>query len=316
VRPVPVTVAASVETSLLERLREDPRVALTAVDASDEESLIAAIAEAHVVVTRAYNPMSARVIDAAPSLALIIQGTSGTDNIDEQAAGSRGIRVENLPGLNANAVAEYVIGCMISLTRGIPEYTAALRAGGWPRSDCARKRELRSHTLGIVGLGRVGRRVAELARPFGIRCIGYDPYIDDIAFSAHGVERIFSLDALLHRSHVVTMHVPLTEETRGMLDADAIGRMQPEAIVINASRGAVADAGALVEALLDGRLGGLVLDVFDTEPPATRWPDDPRLIVTPHIAGCSGDSKEAIALRIYEIIDEYLSSPEMAIPSR
>lgn len=315
-RPVPITVAASVEPSLLARLRDDARVELTAVDATDENSLVAAIGDAQIVVTRAHNPMTARVLDAAPRLALIIQGTSGTDNIDEEAARRRGIRIESLPGLNANAVAEYVIGCMISLTRGIPGYTAAVRAGRWPRADCAKRRELRSHILGIAGLGRVGRRVAHLARSFGVTCIAYDPYLDEEVFATAGVERVPSLETLIRRAHILTMHVPLTNETRGMIGAGEIALMRPGGFFINASRGAVVDTSALLEAMLADRIGGLALDVFEVEPPMTQWPADPRLILTPHIAGCSGDSKESIASAIYEVIEEYLGSPAIATPSR
>jgi phosphoglycerate dehydrogenase-like enzyme len=295
-------IAADVDRSLLTRAHADGRFAIIDRPVKSEEELVAIAGDCEILVTRSYNRVTKRVIDAAPGLELIAQGTSGTDNIDMEAARARGIAVLNMPGENANAVAELVIAFMIALTRTVPAYDREMRARIWGRDDCATRHELRHHRLGIVGLGQVGMRVARLAGAFGMRVSAYDPYISDDDFAQRGATRVPSLDALLRASDIVTLHVPYTPETRVMIGANEIGSMPPGAIVINAARGEVLDVDAALDALSRNILGGLALDVYDPEPPARQWPDDPRLILTPHIAGCTTEAKSAIGAKLYEKI--------------
>src|SRR5205823_2627888 len=173
---------------------------------------------AHVRVTRA-------LLEAAPRLELIAQGTSGIDNIDVAAARERGIEIINLPGENANAVAEMVLAFMLMMTRTIPRYTEEMRRGEFHRDDCATRHELRHYRLGIVGLGEVGRRVARLAGAFGVSVTAYDPYISDADFAARGATAAASLDVLLESSDILTLHVPLTAETRRMIAAPQLARL-------------------------------------------------------------------------------------------
>ncbi|MDP9362264.1 MAG: NAD(P)-binding domain-containing protein [Acidobacteriota bacterium] len=298
-------IAADVDRSFITRAHADGRFEIVDRPVKSEDDLASIVGDCEILVTRSYNRVSKRVIDAAPALELIAQGTSGTDNIDTEAARERGIAVLNMPGENANAVAELVVGFMISLTRTVPAYDREMRSRVWGRDDCATRHELRHHRLGIIGLGQVGMRVARLAAAFGMRVTAFDPYISDDDFAHRGVSRAITLEALLPESDIVTLHVPCTMETRGMIGANEIASMPRGAIVINAARGEVLDVDAALAALARNGLGGLALDVYDPEPPTRTWPDDPRLILTPHIAGCTTEAKSAIGAKLYEKIVEF-----------
>jgi len=295
-------IAADVDQSLRTRAHADGRFEIIDHPVNSEEELASIVGDCDILVTRSYNRVSKRVIDAAKKLELIAQGTSGTDNIDMEAARARGIAVINMPGENANAVAELVIGFMIALTRTVPRYDREMRAGEWTRDGCASRHELRHHRLAIVGLGQVGMRVSRLATAFGMRITAFDPYISDQDFADRGAVRVTSLDALLRDADILTLHVPFTPETRTMIGAKEISSLPFGAILINAARGEVLDLDAALDALHRNALGGLAIDVYDPEPPTRTWPDDPRLILTPHIAGCTTEAKSAIGAKLYEKI--------------
>lgn len=297
-----VLIAADVDPSLIDRLKADPRFEVRLEFVTDEEMLTSAVKLAEVLITRAHNRVTGKVLAAATDLQLIAQGTSGVDNIDEEAARVRNIALISLPGENANAVAEFVIGQMIALTRTIPFYHRSMVERQWLRNDCATRSELRAHRLGIVGLGRVGGRVSALAAGFGIIARAFDPYLTPEVCQQRGATKIDSFHELLGTSDVVSFHVPLTGETRGMLGETEVSLLPRGAVVINASRGEVTDIDALLKGLESGHLGGLALDVYESEPPDRRWPDTPRLILTPHIAGCSRESKQSIGESLYRRI--------------
>ena len=302
--PKRLLIAAEADRTLVARAKADARFDVVDRPVRTEEELAAIVGECEVLVTRSYNRVTKRVIDAAPHLELIAQGTSGTDNIDAAAAAARGIAIINLPGANANAVAEWVIGCAIALTRTVPAYTSEMRRGVWNRDDCATRHEMRHYRLGIVGLGQVGSRVARYAAAFGMKVSAYEPYIGEFP------ERVASLDELLRASDIVTLHVPLTDKTRGMIGAAEIAAMPRGAILINAARGEVLDTTTALSALARNHLGGLALDVFDPEPPTGTWPDDPRLILTPHIAGGTHEARASIGELLWSRICEFILSRE------
>ncbi|HET7436252.1 MAG TPA: NAD(P)-dependent oxidoreductase [Thermoanaerobaculia bacterium] len=299
-------IAADVDRTFVERVKADPRFAVTDHPVRTEEELLAAIGDAEILVTRAYNRVTKRVLDAAPHLELIAQGTSGIDNIDAIAAQQRGIGIVSLPGENANAVAELVLGFMLAMTRTVPFYTREVVAGRWQRDDCATRHELRHHLLGIIGLGQVGLRVARLARAFGMNVQAYDPYLTAGDFTDRNATRIESLHTLLATSDIVTLHVPLLDETRSMISSNELATMKNGAYLINASRGEVLDQQAALQSLATNHLGGLAMDVYDPEPPQNKLPDDPRLILTPHIAGCTFECKAAIGERLYEKVVKWV----------
>jgi phosphoglycerate dehydrogenase-like enzyme len=294
--------AADIDRSFYERAAQDVRFQIVDRPVRTEDELAAIVGDSQILVTRSFNRVTRRVIDAARQLELIAQGTSGTDNIDAVAARERGIAIVSLPGENANAVAELVIGFIIALTRTVPASTGELAAGVWNRYDCSSRHELSHFSLGIIGLGEVGRRVSRLANVFCMRVQAFDPYISDADFVERQASRVRSLDELLRTSDIITLHVPLTVETRRMIAAPQLAAMRRGAILINAARGEVLDQTAALAALAANRLGGLALDVFDPEPPTTGFSDDPRLILTPHIGGCTFEAKAAIGAKLYEKI--------------
>lgn len=292
-----ILVAADVDRSLDERARGDARFEVVRRPVRTEAELAEIVGDAEVLVTRAYNRVTRRVLEAAPKLELIAQGTSGIDNIDLDAARERGIHVIHLPGVNANAVAELVLGFMIAMTRTVPFYTREVVRGAFSRDDCAARHELRHFRVGIVGLGNVGSLVANSARAFGMQVNAYDPYVAEA--------RVPTLDELLTKSDILTLHVPLTDETRKMIGAREIALLPRGSYLINASRGEVLDQNAALDALRNDHLAGVALDVFDPEPPVEPLPDDPRLILTPHVAGCSYEVKTTVGGKLFEKIAEY-----------
>lgn len=244
---------------------------------------------------------------ALPRLKVISVHGAGFDQVDLDAANELGILVVNAPGANADSVAELVIGFIVALLRRIPEGDRHVRErGGW-REDRFVGRELRGRLLGIVGIGNVGGRVARLAQAFGARVITCDPYIAESAIPA-GVPRV-GYEELLRRADIVTFHVPLSDETRNMLDADTLRLTKPGVYVLNTSRGGVVNEDALADGLANGHIAGAALDVFAVEPPTKARPrvlDRPNLITSPHIGGSTVESLENVARVAAEEIAVFL----------
>jgi D-3-phosphoglycerate dehydrogenase len=299
-----VVIAADVDRSFDERAQGDERFEIVRRPVKSEEALAEVVGDAQVLVTRAYNKVTRRVLNAAPNLELITQGTSGIDNVDLDAAAERGIRVIHMPGVNANAVAELVLGFMISLTRTVPFYTSEVVRGAFGRDDCATRHELAHYRVGIVGHGNVGSLVSRLASAFGMRCYAYDPFITDFGAAT----RVATLEELLATTDILTLHVPLTPETRTMIGAQQLAALAPGSYLINACRGEVLDLDAALAALASNHLAGVALDVFDPEPPNRTFPNDPRLILTPHIAGCSWEVKTTVGGKLFEKIAAFYSA--------
>lgn len=229
----------------------------------------------------------------------------GLDNIDVAACQARGMQVIPATGANAASVAEYVVAGAMLLLRGAWQSSAAVAAGDWPRSALSNGREVAGKRLGLVGFGSIGQLTARLARAVGMQVWACDALLsaDDAAWSA--VRRV-GLDELVAGCDVVSLHVPLVDSTRGLIDAARLASMKPGAVLINSSRGGIVDEFALAAALRSGRLGGAAIDVFDHEPlPAQpHFMDCPNLLLTPHIAGVSAESNqrvsELIATRVLE----------------
>jgi D-3-phosphoglycerate dehydrogenase len=203
------------------------------------------------------DPVTASVIDAGP-LRVVVKFGSGTDNIDIEAARERGVRVEVTAGANARSVAELTIGLLLTLARHIAFHDRLLRSGGWTRRTGM---ELAGRLLGVVGYGAVGKEVAGLARGIGMRVMAHDPLVTEAE-----VPRV-DLSTILSTCDAVTLHVPLQEETRGLIGPAELALMQPHALLVNTSRGGIVDEHALAEALSSGRLGGAAIDTFEEEPP-------------------------------------------------
>lgn len=264
------------------------------------DCLAAAVAKAVALIVRNRTRVDAALLAAAPRLRVVGRLGVGLDNIDLAACTARGVRVIPATGANADAVAEYVIAALLILLRGAYGATARIAAGAWPRADLV-GREAQGRLLGLVGFGDIARRVVPRARALGMRLAAHDPLV-----AAEEMRRLevapMPLEALLAAADVVSLHVPLTAATRGLIDARRLGLMRPEAVLINTARGGIVDEEALVAALRAGRLGGAALDVFAREPPEQpeRFAEVPNLLLTPHIAGVTQESNRRVSFMIAE----------------
>ena len=277
--------------------------------------LRARVVAADALVVRNRTQVNAALLAGAPALKVVGRLGVGLDNIDVDACRARGIEVIPATGANALAVAEYVIGAAMLLLRGAYSSSAAVASGNWPRAALSSGRELSGKTLGIVGFGGIGRLVARVGRALGMRVIGSDPQVPPLSAvwrdeGAEGRE----LDALLTEADVVTLHVPLVDATRHLIDAARLARMKPDAILINTARGGVVDEAAVAVALKSGRLGGAALDVFEQEPLAAGSPlaGCPNLLLTPHIAGVTAESNARVSTLIAEKVAAALARIDAA----
>lgn len=256
------------------------------------EALAAALTDARAIVVRNRTQVRPSLLAGAPRLKVVGRLGVGLDNIDVAACQARGIAVCPATGANDIAVAEYVVTAAMMLLRAAWFATRRVAAGEWPRMEMI-GRELYGQRLGLVGLGAIACETAVRARVLGMEITAFDPYLSPCHESWTGVQRR-DLGELLGASDVVSLHVPLTAETRSMIDARALSLMKPRAVLINAARGGVVDELALVDALRAGRLGGAALDVFEHEPldagHGARFAGVPNLILTPHIAGVTAQS--------------------------
>lgn len=296
-----VLVSDPLSASALAALRTAPGVAVEEVRGLSEDALLPLVRDQDAWIVRGATQVTRRLIGGASRLRWIARAGAGLDNIDVAAAKERGIAVLNVPGANAVAVAELVFGLLIGLFRQIPAADASMRGGGWEKSRF-KGRELRGKTIGIVGLGKIGRAVAARAKAFEMACVGHDPLVPDAEARAIGVEPL-ALDALLARADVVTLHAPMTPQTRGMIDAGRIARMPKGAVLVNAARGGLVDEAALLAALRSGALGGAAFDVFAEEPPADRaLVSLPNVVSTPHIGAATVEAQEAVGEEIVRLL--------------
>ena len=262
------------------------------------------------LIVRNRTQVTEALLAAAPDLACVGRLGVGLDNIDMAACESRGVTVYPATGANNLSVAEYVITAAMTLLRRAWLSNAAMLAGEWPRQACA-GRELAGKTLGLIGFGAIARDTARLARSLGMEIVAFDPFVQ-AGDPGLGGTRLLSLDEVLARSDVVSLHVPLTNETRHLIGESALRRMRKDAIVVNAARGGVVDEAALAAALEDGRIGGAALDVFETEPltaeAAERFAGLSNLVLTPHIAGVTEESNTRVSALIAERVLVHLGT--------
>ena len=278
----------------------------------DEAALAAALADADGWIVRNRTQVRGAALAAARRLRVVGRLGVGLDNIDLAACAARGIEVIPATGANAESVAEYVLAMAMILLRGAAYLsTAAVAAGRWPRQMLSQGREVSGKTIGLVGFGSIGRVTARKVAAMGMRVVAYDPVVpdDSPAWAEHGVTPL-PLDELLARSDVVSLHLPLTDSTRGLLGEARLARMKAGAILINSARGGIVDEAALARALSSGRLGGAALDVFDREPLAAGsvLAEAPNLILTPHVAGVTLESNERVSGIIAERVASFLGS--------
>ena len=263
--------------------------------------LMAVAADADAVIVRNRTQVRGELLAACQKASVIGRLGVGLDNIDVAACEARGIQVIPATGANALAVAEYVVGTAMLLLRGVYLSSALVATGKWPRTALSNGREISGTCLGLIGFGGIGRLTARLAHGLGMTVIAHDPMLSEgsAVWSETGV-RCASLDQLITTADVISLHVPLTPGTANLLSAGCIARMRPGAVVINTSRGGIADEAAVAAALREGRLGGAAFDVFEPEPLASgnAWEDCPNVILTPHVAGVTAQSNVRVSTLI------------------
>lgn len=263
------------------------------------------IGDYHGLVIRSATKVTAEIIEAAKNLRVIGRAGSGLDNVDKEAATKRGIVVMNTPGGNTITTAEHTIAMMFSLARNIPQATASMKEGKWEKKKFMGV-ELFNKTLGVVGLGNIGSQVAKRAIALGMNVIGYDPFLSDEKARQLGLEKV-SLDELFERSDFITLHTPLTDETRNLINKETIAKMKDGVRIINCARGGIVNEKDLYEALESGKVAGAALDVFEKEPPEDlTLVRHPKVICTPHLGASTKEAQENVAVAVAEQIIDYL----------
>ena len=270
-----------------------------------KNGLAAELADADALVVRSAVQADAKLLESAPKLRVIGRAGVGVDNIDTDAATHRGIVVMNTPGANAVAVAELTLGLMISMARSIPRANSSMHAGQWDKKSL-QGQELRGKTLGIVGLGRIGLEVARRARAFGMKLIGYDPFISPVVARENEVTLV-PIDEIFKSSDYLTLHVGLTTQTEGLINATSLAIMKKGIRIINCARGELIVEDALAAAIKSGHVAGAALDVFHQEPlKQSDFHALDNVLLSPHIAGATDEAQEAIGIQLAMQVRDYL----------
>lgn len=297
-----VLVTDKVNLSGLHPLTDDDLYSVVSIDDSAGEEFFSALGAAQALIVRSATTVSSELISRASALKAIGRAGVGVDNVDIPAASERGIAVFNAPGGNTLAAAELTVGLILSLARKIPQADASLRSGRWDRAEF-KGVELAGKTLGLIGAGRIGGEVAVRCRAFAMDVLVYDPYLSASRADELGAELV-GLEVVLERADFISIHVPLSDETRGIVGADALAAMKTTAFVVNASRGGVVDEEALATALVDGVIAGAALDVYEREPLDSDSPlrQAPNLVLTPHLGASTAEAQEGVATEVAEKI--------------
>ena len=296
----------------LELLRAVPGFDVQDVAGKGAEALDRALPEAVVLVVRSETKVTAELMAKAPRLRIIARAGMGVDTIDLAEANHRKIAVLTAPGANANSAAEFTFALLLGLVRKMPGAAASLGAGAWDRKSFEGT-ELRGKTLGLVGMGRVGSGVAEIARGFGMEVEAYDPRLTQHEVDPLGVT-LLPLEDVLRNADIVSLHATLTPETRHLLDDAHLAVMKRGVVIVNTSRGALIDDAALVRALRSGHVAGAALDVYDPEPLAADsiLRGAPNVLLTPHLAASAREAQTRVALEIAEAVRAVLLNGDLS----
>lgn len=301
---VQIVVADQLPASAVDRLRR-PGWSVVITAGQDAAARDAALATADALVVRSATKVTSALLEKAPRLRVVARAGTGVDTIDVEAATARGILVINAPGANSVSVAELALALALSLVRHVPAADASMKGGQWEKSKFTGD-ELSGRTLGLVGFGRIGREVALRARAFDMTVLTADPYLSAEAAQAGGAELV-SLDELLGRADLISLHAPATAETRQIINRDTLARVKKGARLINTARGELIDTAALVDALKSGQLAGAAIDVFEVEPPTDSTLQLlPQVIATPHIAASTREGQERVGLDTVDALCEFL----------
>ena len=272
-----------------------------------EDAMIEASRDADAIIVRSGAKVTAKVIEAAPKLKVVGRAGVGVDNIDIPAASKRGVVVMNTPGGNTVSTAEHAFGLMMSLSRKVPQAHASIMAGKWDRKSF-QGTELNKKTLAVLGMGRIGTEFAKRAQAFGMTVIAYDPYLSANRAEVLKVELRDNLDDAVKDADFITMHMPLTPETKHMLNEQRLRLCKKGVRIINCARGGLVDDNALAKLLVEGHVGGAALDVYEVEPPPADYPlmAAPNVVFTPHLGASTEEAQESVGIEIAEQVKENL----------
>lgn len=305
-----VLVSDDLSTEAVQILRDaglevDVKVGLKA------EALEAIIGDYEGLAVRSATKVTARLLEKATRLRVVGRAGVGVDNVDLEAATRRGVVVMNTPGGSSTAVAELALAMILSLFRHVAAATASVKAGRWEKKKF-QGRELAGKTLGVVGIGNIGSILVDRCRAMKMKVVAYDPFISPEAAARLGVT-LTDLEGVWREADAISLHVPLTDQTRNLVDAAALARMKPGAVLVNCARGGIVDEVALAAALASGHLGGAALDVFDPEPPPAGHPllALDNVVLTPHLGASTEEAQVAVAVAVAEQMAQYLKAGEV-----
>ncbi|HSM14992.1 MAG TPA: phosphoglycerate dehydrogenase, partial [Thermoanaerobaculia bacterium] len=288
-----IVIADPLEASGVEILRS-AGAEVVVVGAQDKARLGELVADAHALVVRSATKVTRELLEKAPNLLVVGRAGIGVDNVDVTAATERGVLVVNAPTANVMSATEHTFALLLALARRVPAADASMKRGEWDRKSFLGT-ELEGKTLGVVGFGRIGQRVAARARGFEMKVVAFDPFLDAAVAARHEVELV-ALDELCDRADVVTLHTPLTAETRHLLGARQLARLKPGSLVVHCGRGGTLDEAALLEGLAEGRIAGAAIDVWEEEPTSNHsLIGHPNVVATPHIGAQTAEAQERIA---------------------
>jgi D-3-phosphoglycerate dehydrogenase len=272
-----------------------------------EADLLPLVKDAHALVVRSETKVTKNVIAAAPNLMVVGRAGVGVDNVDVDAATARGIVVMNTPGGNTISTAELTFSMLMALARKIPQAHGSMKEGKWNRKDY-QGTELYNKTLGILGMGRIGTEVAKRALAFGMKVVAYDPYLSLARAKALQVDLKENVDDLYREAAFITVHMPSTDETKGMVNAAAFAKMKKGVRVLNCARGGIINEADLFAAIQSGQVAGAALDVYEVEPPPSDFPlrQLPQVIMTPHLGASTEEAQENVGIEVAEAITDFL----------
>lgn len=297
-----ILVCDPISEKAIEQIKKQGNEVVNKPDITPEE-LLQEIPEYEAIIVRSRTKVRKPLLEKAENLKVIIRGGVGIDNIDHQDAKEMGIDVRNTPAASSASVAELAIGHMFSLARHIPRGTASLKSGEWIKKKL-KGTELADKTLGIVGMGRIGRKTAEKTKALGMNIVAYDPYIDDT--DMEGVASV-DLDDLLEKADYVTLHLPHNDETHHLFSSQKFEKMKDSAFLVNCARGGIVDEEALYDALSDKKIAGAAMDVFETEPPKdSKLVSLENFFCTPHIGASTKEAQARVGDEIVKITKEYM----------
>ena len=302
-----VLVADSISSKGVELLESGGQLLVEVKTGLKEIELLAIAAEYSAIVVRSQTKITSKVIEAAKQLKVVGRAGVGVDNVDVDAATRRGVIVMNTPGSNTVSTAEHAFSLLVSIARNIPQADASMKAGKWDRKSFEGV-ELHGKTIGIFGMGRIGTEIARRVIAFGMRAIAYDPYLSPSRARSLQVELFEDLDQVLAQSDFVTMHMPLTAETKHLINADRLTKMKRGARIVNCARGGLIDEQALFEAMQSGQIAAAALDVYETEPPPADFALRalPNIVFTPHLGASTAEAQESVGIEIAEAIRSVL----------